>query len=214
MSDPRFPLSVATLDIETLALDNRAVVTEVGIVVATLTQNESDKIQATTHSEYLIRFNALDQLARGRVMQPSTWEFHLKHSGVEGLHDQIAEGLLLDADASVVNLNHIQNVVAGISEIWINGLSFDPVILSTLAKDYGYTTSFAMNRLWHYSKERDVRTLNKTIPSLNAAKVASLHRALDDAKWNLDVVVNYYNLLARLQPVVPDSGTTPGVNPA
>lgn len=212
MSDPRFPLSVATLDVETLALDNRAVVTEVGIVVATLAH--VDGVVGLTYStSHHFTFNVLDQIARGRTMNPKTWEFHLKHSGVIGLHDQIADGLLLDEQGTRTSLHRIQSILLPVSEIWINGLSFDPVILSTLAQSYEFETNFEMCRLWSHSKERDVRTVNRTISGLDTSKVASLHRALDDAKCNLDVVVNYYSLLARLQPVVPDSGTTADVSP-
>lgn len=209
MSDARglvFPRSVASLDIETLALDNRAVVTEVGIVTGTLVLREAGRVELLdTPLEWPAKFNALDQIARGRVMSPETWRFHLKHSGTSGLYDQVAQGLLLNDEGTKGSLEYIQKVLSGISEVWVNGLSFDPVILSTLAQDYGFETRFAMSRLWHYSKERDIRTLNKTIPGLDTSKVKSSHRAMDDAKWNLQLVVNYYSLLNRMF-AIPDAG--------
>lgn len=210
-----FPRSVASLDVETLALDNYAAVTEVGIVVATLVQTDSGRVEVSDPVDHHLRFNVLDQIARGRAMSPQTWVFHLKHSGVVGLHDQIAQGLLLDEQGTRNSLNYIQNILMPVSEIWINGLSFDPVILSTLAQNYELETKFDMSRLWAHSKERDVRTVNRTAPDLNAPKAKSSHRALDDAKWNLEVVAGYYSLLTRLSPskeiATPDAGSPENV---
>ncbi len=196
--DLTFPRAVAGLDMETLALDNCAVITEVGIVVATLVRNtESGLVELADPANHHIRFNALDQIARGRVMSPETWVFHLKHSGVVGLHDQISQGLLLDEQGTRISLSLIQNIMMLVSEIWINGCSFDPVVLSTLSQAYEFKTRFAMDRLWSHSKERDVRTINRTIPGLDASKAGSSHRALDDARWNLDMALAYYALLAK-----------------
>ncbi len=204
-----FPTSIATLDIETLALDNAAAVTEVGIVVAQLVHSPSGQVEVVNPADLRLQFNVLDQIARGRVMNPQTWEFHLKHSGVEGLHNQIADGLLLDEDGTRSNLSHIQNTLASVSEIWINGLSFDPVILSTLVQDYQFTTKFAMNKLWAHSKERDVRTVYRTILNLETSKAESSHRAIDDARWNLSVVAAYYNFLSRTSRIVSAASDTP-----
>lgn len=209
-----FPLVVATLDIETLALDNNAAVTEVGIVVAQLVLNEPGKVEVVNPVNHRLQFNVLDQIARGRVMSPQAWEFHLKHSGVEGLHNQIAEGLLLDEQGTRNSLRFIQNTLASVSEIWINGLSFDPVVLSTLVQNYQFTTKFAMSKLWPHSKERDVRTVYRTVPNLDAPKAGPSHRAVDDAKWNLQVAANYYSFLSRLSAKTTSLQTSAGDVPA
>lgn len=201
-----FPRSVASLDIETLALDNYAVITEVGIVVANLVRNtESGLVEIDGPVDHHLRFNVLDQLARGRVMSPQTWVFHLKHSGVVGLHDQIAQGLLLDEQGTRNSLNFIQNILMPVSEIWINGCSFDPVVLSTLTQGYEFETKFAMARLWSHSKERDVRTINRTISGLDTSKASSSHRALADARWNLEIARAYYSFLAQAQVNQPQT---------
>lgn len=208
-----FPRSVAGLDSETLALDNYAAITEVGIVVATLVQTASGHVEVSDPVDHHLRFNVLDQIARGRAMSPQTWVFHLKHSGVVGLHDQIAQGLLLDEQGTRNSLNYIQNILMPVSEIWINGLSFDPVILSTLTQNYELETKFSMSRLWDYSKERDVRTINRTVPGLDTSRAKGCHRAVADARWNLEVVANYYSLLTRLLQTAPESGALEGKNP-
>jgi hypothetical protein len=223
MSEATVPLNglsssrhVASLDIETLALSNHAVVTEVGIIEADIGQAHDGSVGLSIRTQHYFQFNALDQIARGRVLDPKTWVFHLRLCGVKGIHEQVADGLLLDEAACQSNLARIQQVLNSVSEIWINGCSFDPVILSTLAQDYEFKTQFAMDRLWSHSKERDVRTINKTIPSLLPEKTKASHRALGDARWNLDIARAYYNLLSRLSSTKPEQNvpadSRPGPN--
>ncbi len=200
-----FPRVVAAVDIETLALHNHAVVMEVGIIEADLELTPDGQVSLYVQAQHYFQFNVLDQLARGRVLDSKAWLFHLRMCGVKGIHEQVADGLLLDEAACQSNLARIQQVLNSASEIWINGCSFDPVILSTLAQDYEFKTQFAMDRLWSHSKERDVRTINKTIPSLLKEKVKVSHRALDDARWNLDIARAYYAVLAKAQARQPQT---------
>jgi hypothetical protein len=200
-----FPRRISSVDIETLALHNHAVVTEVGIVEACLDMTTDGQVALSVRNEHYFQFNALDQIARGRVLDSKAWLFHLNLCGVKGLHEQVAGGLLLDEASNRGNLARIQQVLDPVSEVWINGCSFDPVILSTLSQDYEFKTKFAMDRLWSHSKERDVRTVNKTIPGLLPEQAKAAHRALDDARWNLEVARAYYDFLHKAQVKQPQA---------
>ncbi len=192
-----FPRKIATLDCETLALSEDAAVTEVGIIIADLHCRLDRQVVVENQTPHYAQFNVLDQIARGSAFDSKTWVFHMKHSGMQGLHEQIAGGLLIDPSGSVNNLRRIQDLLDPVEEIWINGTSFDPIILGSLVQKYQFETKHSMNRLWLYSKERDVRTIYRTVPNLCTSDKRPDHRALFDAGWNLEVAAAYYTFLAK-----------------
>lgn len=205
-----YPLTVGSLDSETYALDNDAVVIEVAVARVTLSVNpeylagseitDSSVLPLTSSQpeKFIYRFNVLDQLARGRVFNPDTYVFHLNQQlGFGGLYDMVAEGLRVSPAQTIESLADIQKRLEPCEEIWINGLSFDPPVLGSLAKAYDFSAGFGMSRLWSHQKERDIRTIRKTF-HLGSSETPAAHRAMEDTLWNLEVVYQFHQRLAAL----------------
>lgn len=185
----QFPLICAALDSETLALREDAVVTEVAVVKFRLEVNPTGRLVRDTIDEKVFYFNAIEQVALGRVIDKDTFDFHVKNGGLESISSQVIPGL--ENPHSVYNLQSLQEFCENSEEVWINGLSFDPSVLRSLANSYGFKSKYHLNSLWHYRKERDCRTIYRTFP-METPKGISSHRALDDAKW-VEQIVHLYH---------------------
>lgn len=190
-----YPRRLAGLDIETLdVVDNSAVIeiAMVSCVIAALPdEKDTVKLLRSANTEMVFTFNVIDQIARGRSMDGTTYAFHLQKLGHTGLMELLGAGLNLDETATQQSLTQIQRYLNGMQEIWINGLSFDPGIVTSLARSYGYVSGNKTGALWDFQKERDTRTVYRTFP-LQADKTPAIHRALPDATWCLEEAWVYH----------------------
>lgn len=188
-----FPMVVACLDSESMALGHNAVVTEVALVTAELKLHDTAGVMVNPESvtKYVMYFNVLDQIARGRVFNTDTYLFHMRSGGLKGISDQVAPGLTVGESETCDSLKRIQEITSQCAEIWINGLSFDPGLLQSLCRSYNYDSGKHLNSLWDYSKERDTRTIYRTFPLVKDSKKSD-HRALTDALWCLDMATQYH----------------------
>jgi hypothetical protein len=75
-------------------------------------------------------------------------------------------------------------------QIWGNGATFDPVILSNAFQAVGYPTP------WHYSQVRDVRTMLMLFPMVKDYYPfrGTRHRADVDCLYQIDLVAETYRL--------------------
>ena len=194
---------IAGLDIETLSLEPDAVVFEIGIVV----YNTSSP---NFHSR-LIKPRISDQIVAGRRIDQSTIDWHVNtvHGGDRvGFSSRLSEHCYQENSISAspsVAYDIVKADLADVDEIWINGLSFDPVVLSSLF--YAYHPG-RESIPWNYKKEKDVRTI---LPSISKPGFPSVslpaclqtdhllkHHAVADSTWNVGSAYEYNFGLAEL----------------
>ena len=78
----------------------------------------------------------------------------------------------------------------GDKDVWINGCSFDPILLKDLLGELP----------WKYSQERDVRTIYRTLQNLRPESYQRLrdkpstHVSVNDCMWNSKVVKELYGI--------------------
>jgi hypothetical protein len=135
---------IAGLDIETLDLSPSAVVMDIGVVIYDL--EKQVEVCATNLTPSIS-----EQVIVGRTVSKDTINFHVRnyHKTLDSLVAHTSS--FRPTIASV--FNSMEELLSPVSEIWINGLSFDPVVLRSLF------TSRGIDRLpWSYSKEVDVRS--------------------------------------------------------
>lgn len=179
-----------TLDLETLAIDPRAVVTEIGLV------------EIKTGSSFNCIINPLEQQENGFIQSQETLAWHLKrdpsyamklaHNGIRG--KSAAEKL-------VTFLREAKTISGKDPVIWCQGTDFDiPIISHFLWKFLGLT------RLpWAYNDVRDIRTLAALFFEVSYQK--GNHTALGDAQASS----TFLNQLAwRYPEVATQLGFEPG----
>ena len=173
------------LDLETLALDNRAVVFQIGVVVFDLKGEMPVKIRYDV--------DILPQIMAGRVVDSETqkwWMTQEKGSWARDPSNVISVEQAIKELNIVVEENSVQFV-------WANSPSFDCVILRSLAKD------FACDLRWDFRSDMDVRTL-KTMNSIArldpAEPFITTHDALKDCIDQVRKVVFYWNNIIGAEP--------------
>ncbi len=186
----QFPLTCVALDSETFSLEEDAVVTEIAVVKFKLAIGTSGRLERSSIDEQVFHFNVVEQVALGRVIDKNTYDFHIKNGGHESIASQVIPGLE-GPTTSLHKLQMLQEFCESADEVWINGMSFDPPVLRSLATSYGFRSKYSLNSLWHYRKERDCRTIYRTFP-MATPNGSSTHRALDDAKW-VEQIVHLYH---------------------
>ena len=159
------------LDLETLALDSRAVVTAIGIVIF-------DEIAVWQGQLILPRVQP--QLNMGRSFRWDTFVWWLEKS--EEARREIS---VLDINRAPVAdaLDQLTHAFKSneVQEVWGNGSSFDVSIMETLYADVGGPTP------WSHKQVRDLRTLASLLPGSedlrpSAEEGSSVHHsAVDDA---------------------------------
>ena len=159
------------IDIETLGIEDNAVILSVGVVVFNC-EGDLDGLY--------IELPAQPQMDKGRTVTASTlkwWmsqdtEMPLKNesdimSGVHKLHKYFT-------------LAYEQGL-----PVWAHGTTFDITKLQSLFKDFGYDTP------WNFWDIRDCRTIVSLWPELRTE--ANNHNALDDAKNQVGWLVEAHN---------------------
>lgn len=217
-----------TCDIETFGRTTDAVVIDVACIKVDGNRLAEDpdifnRIHAATKSydrnihgcyiaedgyEILVcNFSILDQIAKGRKIDPDTVAWHMR---TPESADYLNRCFTRAGDPSQdKNLfSQLKNFFVPVNEIWFNGLSFDPPILKSLAETVGFNED-----AWHFRKEFDNRTIYRkfTVSEYEnpAVKDISAHTALGDCLRNLlslrdlHYTARDHNLLIRRVPVDP-----------
>jgi hypothetical protein len=176
---------IAGLDIETLDLSPSAVVMDIGVVIYDL--EKQVEVCATNLTPSIT-----EQVIVGRTVSKDTINFHVRnyHKTLDSLVAHTSS--FRPTVASV--FNSMEELLSPVSEIWINGLSFDPVVLRSLF------TSRGIDRLpWSYRKEVDVRSFRTLFKKYGLSlgggdgdgegveQHRAVHEAIADARWNLEI---------------------------
>lgn len=180
---------IAGLDIETLDLSPSAVVMDIGVVIYDL--EKQVEVCATNLTPSIS-----EQVIVGRTVSKDTINFHVRnyHKTLDSLVAHTSS--FRPTVASV--FNSMEELLSPVSEIWINGLSFDPVVLRSLF------TSRGIDRLpWSYRKEVDVRSFRTLFKKYGLSlgdgedggdgdgegveQHRAVHEAIADARWNLEI---------------------------
>jgi hypothetical protein len=182
------------LDLETLALDPRAIVFQIGVVVFDMQTGEMPV-------KMRLDIDILPQIMRGRIFDAETqkwWMTQPKESWDRWPKSVLTVTTALEDINALFKEGHIQHV-------WANSPSFDCVILRSLAKD------FATDLAWDFRSEMDVRTI-KTMNSLASLPPAdpfeTTHDALKDCIDQVHKVRHYWSHIIGMEQ--QDIVTTPG----
>lgn len=193
---------IAGLDIETLSLETNAVVFEIGLV--------KYDTETRDFSSTLILPDISQQVGAGRRIDQSTIDWHVNtiHGGSRNAFlARLAQAWRGDGDHTTVSDAHwnIGDFLKDADEIWINGLSFDPVVLSSLFVPY-YPGRESVP--WSYKKESDVRTTRRTLAMPNFPSIPipecldttgrQTHFAVVDATWNVAQAYHYHKGMGEL----------------
>lgn len=183
--DPEPPQRVLMLDIESLALGTRPVITQVALLGYDL---EEDELLEPRH----VQFYPVDpqqQIIPPRRISASTIAWWMKQSDEararfeQSVSDDFAELPAL-ARHLIATVNQLTQEGRINYEIVAKGPQFDVAAIETLLEDLGLKTP------WDYQKVRDLRTLMATagINPGNVAKPAGFvpHVAYWDARWQLN----------------------------
>ncbi len=209
---------IAGLDIETLDLSPSAVVMDIGVVIYDL--EKQVEVCATNLTPSIS-----EQVIVGRTVSKDSINFHVRN------YHKTLDSLIAHASSfrpSVASVfNSMEELLSPVSEIWINGLSFDPVVLRSLF------TSRGIDRLpWSYSKEVDVRSFRTLFKKYGLSvdggngddggngadggdggddgKHRAVHEAIADARWNLEIArsvhTTFRDVYTNLRGVHTSSG--------
>lgn len=182
--DPEPPSRVLMIDIESLALGTRPVITQVALLGYDL---EEDELLDARH----VQFYPIDpqqQIIPPRRISASTLSWWMKQSDEarsrfdQSVSDDFAELPAL-ARHLIATVNQLTDDGRINYEVVAKGPQFDVAALETLLEDLGLKTP------WAYDKVRDLRTLLATagINSKNVPKPQGFipHVAYWDARWQL-----------------------------
>lgn len=183
--DPEPPRRVLMLDIESLALGTRPVITQVALIGYDL---DEDEILDARH----VQFYPVDpqqQIIPPRRIAASTIAWWMKQSDEarsrfeQSVSDDFAELPAL-ARHLIGTFNQLTEDGRVTYELVAKGPQFDVAAIETLLEDLG------LKAPWDYTKVRDLRTLLATagLNGNNVAKPAGFvpHVAYWDARWQLN----------------------------
>lgn len=194
-------MRLTALDLETLDTDiNNSIIYDVAVVSVDVEFTGKKLItQITNPNVVTFRFNMLEQMRFGRTSSADTINFHINRmksgeSDIEKFEEfylKLNDQQLAEEVMAVKGLNLIREACKSADEIWINGLSFECSLLASLKKQSGYELD-----LWKYHKERDVRSINRSITTMTS-HTSVAHEAFDDALWNLQIAIAYHRLIQK-----------------
>jgi len=193
-------LNLAALDIETLSLENNAVVYELGIVTMQLSVETSPTVQPPYNS-HIVNFHILPQVLEGRSVSVDTVKFHEKLARKRGLNTSSnTEDFDYYFGQSSNHLAHppesiteqVRSILTGADEVWINHPEFDLPNLNSLLK---VTTD---KPLFHYRKVRDVSMARNSGLGIFQPEGESAHKSVLYALWNLRIASAWHSRIAFL----------------
>lgn len=148
------------IDIETLGLENDAVITSIGAVIF----NENGVIL----EEFYCDLNIQEQLNKGRTVTAYTLQWYLENN--LNFKIDITEDLIF-----VLGQFHNWLKSFHVNRVWANGVCFDIVKLESLFKQY-----YPCSKLWEFWQVNDLRTIVSLYPECR--QTINTHNALEDAK--------------------------------
>jgi len=167
------------IDIETLGIDPKAPVLSIGAVYF-------DK--DGTYSEFYINLDVHHQIDSGlRKFDASTIKWWM---GQEDAAKKVFKETAIPVEQALRQfVNFIETEVGSKdTKPWGNGSNFDITILESLFKDYGIKTP------WNFRNIRDYRTFKDFIyDGSDTVREGTYHNALDDAKYQAQVVIDGLN---------------------
>lgn len=189
----------AFLDSETLGLNRlTSIVTDIGVIVYDSETGQEERIG--------IRPDITEQLLLGKQCERDTVKFHEKHfpGGYEAFLKHL-QGSDTYKNMRIAETHKLlKSTFDSVEEIWINGLSFDPIVLESMFSLVGLKLPY------YYRKEVDVRTIyRRVLPRLRNMLKAdevkhppSKHDALEDAAWNLLIFKEYQQHMQHIESIV------------
>jgi len=156
----------AMIDLETLSLGTKAIVTEVGLV---LFDPYNNGMLGGSHS-WLLQMKP-----QMRQHDIETWQWWLEQSDEARKKMAVRDKDRMPIDHFFEHFGHIN--WADIKGVWANGLNFDVPILTSFFTDFGREVP------WHYRTPRDYRTICwlADLPKDQQVKPALAHSAESDA---------------------------------
>lgn len=159
------------LDLETLSLGERAVVTAIGAVVFDL---------EAVHYGELILPTVQPQIRLGRTVRWDTIVWWLEQEDAARQEVAVKDHDRMSVEKALQNLTSLYRNSEAV-EVWGNGSNFDVSIMDTLYAD------FLQAPPWTYKQVRDLRTLASMVPEADSLMPAKdegagvKHSAIDDA---------------------------------
>jgi hypothetical protein len=193
--DPDPPQVLLMVDIETLALGPRPVITQAALLGYDL---EEDEMLESRHVQFY-PVEPQQQIIPPRRIMASTIAWWMKQSDEARERFEQSEGTdFQDLPALARNLISVFNTLTNHGnkryELVAKGPQFDIVALETLLEELGLEVP------WHYNMVRDLRTLCATagLNEKNVPKPAGFipHVAYWDARWQINVYLAAKRLLA------------------
>lgn len=195
-------MEIAGFDIESLSLEPDAVVFEIGIAIY--------NTEKSVCQQLLFLPDIGEQIAAGRRIDQSTIDWHVNtvHGGnFTAFAARLSQAFRGDGVHMnlVATYSRILETLKDVDAIWINGLSFDPVVISSLFSPY-YPGRESVP--WSYKKESDVRTTRRTLAMPNFPSIPipecldttgrQTHFAVVDATWNVAQAYHYHKGMGEL----------------
>lgn len=166
------------VDIETLAVENSAIVLSVGAVVFNF---DTRTIEKRRHW----KLNVNEQSNKGRTVKLETLQWWLGQ-GKEAQEEFFEERVDVKDFIKEFTL-----LCEGVSHGWAKGIQFDFGILRHLFKQYDYEFPI------HYGKQLDVRVcyflVEKSETSQSLGQIRGAHNPLNDSIYQCQVLFNYLN---------------------
>lgn len=163
------------IDIETIATEDNAIVTSVGIV-----KMDMDKLVVLDETAYHV-LDWKDQFDKGRIAHPSTVRFWLAQ-------DKDAQSAMItDTHPAWNNYDHLKFFGLFLKDcegIWGNGADFDCSIMRSLYRSYKEECP------WTFRQHRCFRTIKSLYPVGRPEREGVAHNALDDAKYQAKWLMN------------------------
>lgn len=193
--DPTPPKRILMLDVESMALGPRAVLTQVALLGYDL---EEDELLETRH----VQFYPVDpqqQIIPPRRIMASTIGWWMKQS--DEARERFEQSTSTDFQDLPALGRHLISTFNQLTdggtipyELWAKGPQFDIVAVETLLEEVGLSAP------WDYGTVRDLRTLCATagLNEKNVAKPAGFipHVAFWDSRWQINVYLAARKLLA------------------
>jgi len=162
-----------TLDLETLGKSESSIILSLGAWIYNPETTDPDSPH-DFYAEYDIKW----QYSRGRTIDVDTlrwWHEPEQFPHLPKGHGQLDSGLA----------NFFSWVKAfNVQTVWANGTDFDIPMLKHAASKFG------LELPWKYNAVRDIRTISKLF-DINPPREGIHHNALDDAKWNMEVIKEF-----------------------
>ncbi len=184
------------LDIETLGLENDAVVLSIGAVKFRLDTRDSQRTLDDPSRCFYSILDTDDQRSRGRTISDSTVEWWATQS-------RKARSVFFseEKEQSKDVVERLGEFLSKVRRVWGNGNTFDNAIVKDLFKTYDveypvhYTGDLDLRTLtyiWNLLKKAAKRTVRPKVKFKGTA-----HNALDDAKSQ---VLEAQNMYSELKP--------------